>query len=208
MHPRFTTDFQDKKDRTKNSFQFSSRNRNRGLAPCAGYRAVISCYNGQTVSTSTGNQSLVVAGASSTTTTTTDEKAKQASVVTQDFETHGVQDGVALQVTPVANTAGKTVILDVHSRVAQLQQPAGAAEAKLKAADEPASRVERRSMAVHRLSTTLRVPTDRVVLVGGMTNTSPPAATQPNLYLFVETTVQEFRNDPPPAPEPPTPKKY
>jgi hypothetical protein len=50
---------------------------------------------------------------------------------------------------------------------------------------------------VHRFSTTLRVPVDRTMLVGGMTYQSVPKPGEPNLYLFVRTSVQELRDDVP-----------
>ena len=48
---------------------------------------------------------------------------------------------------------------------------------------------------LHRLSTTLRVPVDRLMLIGGMTHATEPEAPEPDLYLFLKVSLQELRDD-------------
>ena len=106
-----------------------------------------------------------------------------------------IQEGAALQVTPISNRSGKFVTIDVHSRVTLLQaiehkRPRGKAdiEAVVVAIDRP-------QVLTQRLSTTLRVPVGKAMLVGGMTFEGQPTAQDPNLYLFVTVAIQELRDD-------------
>jgi hypothetical protein len=168
----------------------------------AGWQAAITCYNGQTVHTLSGGQRAQIIGI----TPSVSEREVAYSPLTGLL-----QEGVALQVTPVTNTTGQTVLLDVRSRVCLLadeqrlmekveKQPA---DTKRPATPNPAAQVaavvERPKVQLHRLATTLRVPVGRPMLIGGMTFEERPEPGQPNLYLFVETHVQELRNDEEPA---------
>jgi hypothetical protein len=47
------------------------------------------------------------------------------------------------------------------------------------------------------ISTTLRIPVERTVLVGGMTFQGQPDADSGNLYLFIAASVNELRDEPP-----------
>jgi hypothetical protein len=109
-----------------------------------------------------------------------------------------IQEGVAFQVTPISNVSGRTVLLDVHSRVlmpearqVELKEKLERANAEL-SPKEIAEVIDERRFKVSRLSTTLRVPVNRPMLVGGM---SMPGTGNENLYLFVKVSVQELRND-------------
>jgi hypothetical protein len=62
-----------------------------------------------------------------------------------------------------------------------------------------AAMIEGRPLRVHRLSTTLRAPMDRPMLVGGMSYGEEPKPGEPGLYLFVDVAVQELRSDAKPA---------
>ena len=59
------------------------------------------------------------------------------------------------------------------------------------------SAIDRPTLIQHRLSTTLRLPVGRRMLIGGMTYESVPEPDDLNLYLFVKTSVQELRDDQP-----------
>jgi hypothetical protein len=160
---------------------------------------VITCYNGQTVHTVAGGQTLMI--------------TSMIPVVGGDLDTTSrvgyrpvvnlIQEGAALQVTPVANTSGKYVVLDIHSRVNLFPRSAPQTdEAAAPQKDWPpgqisqiAAAVDRPRLVNHRLSTTLRVPVDRTMLVGGMTFESPAAGGPADLYLFVKASVQELRDD-------------
>ena len=113
-----------------------------------------------------------------------------------------LQEGAAIQVTPMVTSAGKLVVLDVHSRVVLLRGgPSGPplaveiATAGKSSARDVAATIDRLNIANQHLETTLRVPIDRRMLVGGMTFESQPKSGDPSLYLFVKATVQELRDD-------------
>jgi hypothetical protein len=115
-----------------------------------------------------------------------------------------IQQGAALQITPIVTVGGKLVVLDVHSRVLQLQAKSAGPRPAVETAPPVGSIVrdvvaalDRPVLVNHHLETTLRVPVDRRMLVGGMTFTSRPEVGEPNLYLFVKVSVQELRDDQP-----------
>ena len=167
----------------------------------AGYQATVTCYNGQTVHTVSGDQSLAVRDVRVI--ATKNENDENAGRIGYKPVVSLIQEGVAFQVTPVSNVSGKTVLLDVHSRVllpgpmkAELQKElerVGEALAPKTVADA----IDERLFKVSQLSTTLRVPVNRPMLVGGMTLPSNNDAKGQvnNLYLFVKVSVQELRND-------------
>jgi hypothetical protein len=166
------------------------------------YNAALTCYNGQTVRTESGGQSLAVTDMTPVVQQVPDAKAPQP--VLFDPSVTIVQEGAALQITPVATKSAKYVVLDVHSRVARLKKPA-VKQAQISTKELPTrvtpaeivDAIDRPTLTTHRLSTTLRVPTDQTVLVGGMTFESQPEAGDPNLYLFVKTSVQDLREEAP-----------
>jgi len=172
-----------------------------------GWRAKITCYNGQTVHTVSGTQRLAVVQVQPVLSKGDDGKPEGR--IAYRPEVNLIQEGAALQVTPITDVSGETVLLDIHSRVclpqetrpAENQQPApaqqGAVE-KMLASGGPAEIVEvidKSQLSVQRFSTTLRVPVGEPMLVGGMTFSSLPKRGEPNLYLFVTTSVQELRTD-------------
>jgi hypothetical protein len=106
-----------------------------------------------------------------------------------------IQEGAVLQITPTASTSGRYVVLDVHSRVSQVREreiERGAEPNPIAALPIPA--IDRPLLMNQRLSTTLRIPVGQPALVGGMTFESEPGPGEPNLYLFVEATVQELKD--------------
>jgi len=208
----------------------------------AGYRAVVTCYNGQTVHAVAGTQKRVVsgmipvvgydapagperlagylpsAGRSPLSVIPAVQTARGGLI--QAGPADGamgdgraeprvgyqpivgiLQEGAALQFMPMATTGGKFVVLDVHSRVVLL--PDQAAEKKEPGVAPPvsfpaqgvAAVIERPQFAVQHLETTLRVPVDRRMLVGGMTFQVPGKPSDQSLYLFVKVAVQELRDD-------------
>ncbi|MCH7687833.1 MAG: hypothetical protein IH899_14310 [Planctomycetes bacterium] len=86
--------------------------------------------------------------------------------------------------------------LDIHSRVALLDEPVRVKEITAKGAPlDAAASVDRPVLRVQRISTTTRVPVNRVMLVGGMTFDDSLDADAANLYLYVKVSVQELRDD-------------
>jgi hypothetical protein len=129
-------------------------------------------------------------------------------------EVNLIQEGAALQVTPISGISGETILLDIHSRVC-LPEELPAAQPKevvkqVRAEGDPAQIVDvidKSRLQVHRFSTTLRVPVGQPMLVGGMTFSSLPKPGEANLYLFVKTAVQELRAEElKPTPNPPEQK--
>ncbi|MES1213188.1 MAG: hypothetical protein ABUL64_01245 [Singulisphaera sp.] len=166
------------------------------------YNAALTCYNGQTVHTESGGQSLVVTDM--TPFVQGGENGKGPQTVLYRPTVTMVQEGAALQITPLATKSARHVVLDVHSRVAHLQKgerarrPNDAGSQNQVTPEEIVDALDRPRLTTHRLSTTLRIPVDRTVLIGGMTFRSEPAAGEPNLYLFARANIQELRDDPQP----------
>ncbi len=169
----------------------------------AGYRAAVTCYNGQTVHAVSGKQRQFIVGmipvVGGGTEATGTSVGYQPVVAT-------LQEGAALQVTPMVTTAGKFVVLDVHSRVMLLDEavkPKTDANQYIQPMVYPtqaiAGAINRPRVSAGNLETTLRVPVDRRMLVGGMTFQARPKRGEPGLYLFVKLGVQELRDD---LPEP------
>jgi len=88
------------------------------------------------------------------------------------------------------------VVVDVQSRVVHRRDDTqGGGRAADEAGQPTVAAIDRPLLMTHRFSTTLRVPVDRTMLIGGMTYVSEPEAGQANLYLFLKVSVQELRDD-------------
>jgi hypothetical protein len=170
-----------------------------------GYRAHITCFDGQTVFVSAGDRRLSLAGLKPTV-------ASQAVAYTPEVRV--LHEGAVLQVTPTATSEAKAVILDVHSRVTQLRDDAGPEDRKLDPKDNELARLvaelHGKRIEEHHLASTLLVPLQTIVLVGGMSGASQDGERQ--LYLFVELGIQEARTPNPALPatnreEPAEPKQ-
>ncbi|HUY91802.1 MAG TPA: hypothetical protein VMV10_23875 [Pirellulales bacterium] len=94
-------------------------------------------------------------------------------------------------------------MLDVHSRVTRVRPPdkrppeeQDLAAARIVASpEEIVAAIDRPVVATQRLSTTMRVPVDRVTLVGGMTFDIEHGVGDGALYLFVKTAVREVHEE-------------
>lgn len=173
-----------------------------GNKPASGaYRAVITCYNGQTVNSTSGAEQGVVNEIEPVLTQGGDDKP-QGRIGYRPTVTP-IQEGTALQITPLVNTSGKFVVLDVHSRVA-VREPSAKEKRRAAQDDDPSplaviGALDRPRLLTQRLATTLRIPVDRVMLIGGMPLSAKPQPGDPTLYLFVRATIQELRDDAKPA---------
>jgi hypothetical protein len=193
-----------------------------------GYRAIVTCYNGQTVHVASNDHSLAV---------TRVEPVVSQGVAAYHPKVSVVLEGAALQVTPTASASGKYAVLDLHSRVTRLRDrglahgAVGAVAVVASARNEAAERraqdtsgsdgkrtaeepakvpaasgpqlvalppvaIDRPQLAEHRLATTLRIPVDQPTLVGGMTHSLVAGPDRRQLYLFVQTSVQELKDEP------------
>ena len=169
----------------------------KGESHPSNYFATLTGYNGQTVHTLAGSQRNVVTGLIPVLGGGTDPKVGYSPT------TSVVQEGAALQVTPLTSTNAKYVVLDIHSRVSRLigsdaRHPEATAkkETPKVAGDDVVAALDQPILAVHRLSTTLRVPTGQVLLVGGLSSEFGVPTDGLQLYLFVQAFVQELRDDP------------
>ena len=158
----------------------------------AGWHAIITCYNGQTVHTLAGGQHRFL---------TNIMPVMGQEVSGYQPQMNLLQTGAALQLTPVTNTTGQTVLLDVRSRVCLLAESPKAMEKMEKMIDgnnevaQLKAAVDRPQVDIQKLATTVRVPVDTPMLIGGMTFAARPQTGGKNLYLFVQAHVQELRND-------------
>jgi len=167
----------------------------------AGYQAIVTCYNGQTVHTVSGEQRRFIVGMTPVVGGGAADSSNGG--VGYEPEVATLQEGAALQVTPMTTTGGKIVVLDIHSRVVRLcnKGEVSNSERSGPGGGDPsvAGVVDRPVIANDHLETTLRVPVDRRVLVGGMTSQAQSKNGKPGLYLFVKLGVQELRDDLPDA---------
>ncbi|HEX4149967.1 MAG TPA: hypothetical protein VHY20_13305, partial [Pirellulales bacterium] len=163
-----------------------------------GYRAVITCYNGQTVNVVAGGQTLVVTSVHAT--SSKDTTGRNTGETTFFPTAYAVQEGAGLQITPLVSASGKYVVLDVHSRVAKLHPPAKRKEAaKGNLPQELSAAIDHAVVVSQQLATTLRVPVGQNVLIGGMTFEIDETAGSADLYLFINATMQELQDENPPA---------
>ena len=91
------------------------------------------------------------------------------------------------------------VILDLHAKVNEFI-PADETEKRdsvfVQVGDQRAEvEMDSTNFSTCRLSTTLRCPKEQIVLAGGMTYQSGNAKDQPNMYLFVKTSVHTIAED-------------
>ncbi len=164
-----------------------------------GYHAVITCLNGQTVSTVAGRQrrfiiSLIpVVGDDGT-------PASSRSVGYQPQSTT-VQEGAALQVRPIL-CGDDQVLLDIHGRVVEVETPEpgedpSACQASKKADGDGtdvhaiAAALDRPVVNVSRIDTTFRAPLGSRALIGGVTGSTSPEPDEPSLYLFAKVSVKQ-----------------
>ncbi|MBN2580829.1 MAG: hypothetical protein JXB10_17720 [Pirellulales bacterium] len=163
-----------------------------------GYQSVITGFNGQTVSTVSGGlqrfivDMIPVVGQQIV---QTPPPPTPSQAVGYQPVTATIQEGAALQVTPMVSIGGKYVTLDVHSRVLQVQEDKAARSETTSVVQDLAAAVDRPRITNYHLATTLRIPSGRRMLVGGMTFEGVSATDQPNLYLFVKVQVQELRDE-------------
>lgn len=165
------------------------------------YQATLTCYNGQTVNAQSGSQGLTVTNME--TVMPQVESGNASGKIGFNPDMTVIQEGLAYQMTPITNVSGKTVLLDIHSRLTlpgSHDDTPAAGKSKIETIfpDDIVRPIDRRRVNIHRLSTTARVPVDRPYLIGGLSLPTPETEGL-QLYLFVKVSVQELRNDQEPA---------
>ena len=175
------------------------------------YAASINGHNGQTLNAVSGRQKLLVVDAQPLHSTSgfrehpededemTWERVEKSVVGLQPIR-RPLQLGAALQVSPLATRGGNFVILDLHTRVNELIAGVGEEVApKIVARSTDGESMElsldTAEYVSYRLSTTIRCPKNEVILAGGMTYDSTIDEEQPNLYLFIRSSIHEIEPD-------------
>lgn len=173
-----------------------------------GYQAIVACLNGQTVVVAAGRQSRFIVTMIPVVGEVMPTPAPPAPVTTP-YQSSGIsgyqpttttiQEGPAVEVRPIL--CGKNqVLLDVHSRVFEVQTREGggeaqanppAANAQASVVRELAAAVDRPQVSTHRVDTTLRAPLGRRVLAGGITYGSEPEPGNRSLYVFLKAVLCE-----------------
>jgi hypothetical protein len=166
------------------------------------YSATLNGHNGQTLHSVSGQERTVVVDGIPVESTIHDRELE--TVVTEVVgllpERRQFHEGAVLQVTPLATRGGNFLVLDLHTRVAELLDAADdVIRPAISIRDRQGNRTEmmldRAEYASCRLSTTIRCPKDRVVLAGGMTYDKALSADRPGLYLFVRTAIHTIQED-------------
>ena len=100
------------------------------------------------------------------------------------------QAGATLQITPQVARDAATAVIDVHSLVTEWDEPAKISPTTFSSdATSPWSLIDRQNVTAQQLRTTLRIPLNKPILIGGMTM-SPSLRNKDSsqLYLIIELT--------------------
>lgn len=139
------------------------------------YSADISCFNGQTVHVASGRARNL---------TTAANAVVASNVVGYEPTSEIVQCGAALQVTPVLS--GDMVTVDLMSEVSNWNEPLDPK------AVPAASGVDRFEATIQHFHTTVQVPANVPVLIGGMTfNPTDGGSSNQQLYLVIEADARK-----------------
>ena len=145
------------------------------------YAGQISCFNGQTVHIISGRLETVVQGAIPVVGGT--DVGYQPLLLTPHV-------GVLLQVTPSALPGDDGVMVDIQSSVTRWDQPDKPVKLQRVGGEkrgQPAVQVDRLKVTAQQFATSLRLPLNQPVLVGGMTFPDSEAGEQEGqLYLVIE----------------------
>lgn len=157
--------------------------------------AGVTCYNAQMVSVVSGAESAYVDSVAPTSVGGSDDEEDGSGGVLGYTPHSGVIfEGAALQLTPLVNKPGTVVTIDVHTRLSKKAERAAAPANRGEpgTARDAVSVLDLPKLAVSQLSTTVRVPVDRTMLVGGMDFVGEQGASGKGLYLFVTASMQEL----------------
>jgi hypothetical protein len=161
-------------------------------ALCPHWRVELNCFSGQTVSIASGRTRTAI--------------VDQEPVVAQNAAALGpqvkqVRDGAVLEITPTLETTLDTVVVDVHSQVANWTDAGPAPVAPTQVQVNPkdgahlggdsAANIDRLNLVTQDLRTAARVPVGPPVLVGGMTLEPAMGQSGAQLYLILQVTTAE-----------------
>ena len=141
------------------------------------YAGKITCFNGQTVHIISGRLETVIQGAIPVVGGT--EVGYQPILLTPHV-------GVLLQVTPSALPGDEGVMIDLQSSVTRWDEPEKPVQLQ-RTKGQPVVQVDRLKMTAQQFATSMRMPLNRPVLVGGMTFPDGESdELEGQLYLIVE----------------------
>jgi hypothetical protein len=147
----------------------------------AHYTGELSCFNGQTVHVASVTGRTMIRDLQPVV-------AQQA--VGYNADVTLAQAGATLQITPQVSKDGTSAVIDVHSLVTEWDEPAKPSAATIpNDGVSPWSLIDRQNVTAQQIRTTLRIPLNKAILIGGMTM-SPSLRNQDSsqLYLIIELT--------------------
>jgi hypothetical protein len=124
------------------------------------YAGQITCFNGQTVHIIAGRLESIVGGAIPVVGGT--DVGYQPVVLSPHL-------GVFLQITPSALPDADDVLVDLHNSITRWDKPQEPAKIGTSPSGEATIEIDRINVTAQQFSTSLRVPLDKPVLVGGIT---------------------------------------
>ena len=145
------------------------------------YNAHITCFDRQTVYLASGPAQVYVIDA---------EPVVAERAVGWDPTVTAVLFGAFLQVTPSVSAEGKEATLDIRSAITEKENAPSTATFEATSGEGTAkAEIDKPRFLAHTFRTTLRVPLDKPVLVGGMT--SPDALEGKVIYLILEVSASQ-----------------
>jgi len=153
------------------------------------YAGQITCFNGQTVHILSGRLESVIGGAI---------PVVGGGLVGYQPVMLWPHLGVFLQITPSALPDADDVLVDLHSSITKWEKPQKPAIIGSPRGNEPTIEIDRINVTAQQFATSMRVPLDKPVLVGGITypeDENPaqdgqpaeiPAGGRAGLYLVLE----------------------
>jgi hypothetical protein len=147
------------------------------------YRGLTTCFNGQTTHVASGRARTVVHDL---------EAVTGEGVGLYSPRVALIHAGAILQVTPLLAADGATALVDVQSVVSESGNTNATTEMPRPATtlplDPSRNTIDKLDMIVHQLKTSLRLPTNKPFLIGGMTLEPSTTSDGKQLYLVLEVS--------------------
>jgi hypothetical protein len=180
------------------------------------YSVTLSGQNAQMLNACSGRRRYFVTDSepifeqTSTTKTTThnnreeDTETEGSKLVAYQSVRHSMEEGAAVQATPLCTRGGNFVLLDLRTQVLNILDPGEAVDRSaaapdsdpLKAQPHPvAPELDNPKFISYRMSTTVRCPKEKVVLAGGMTFDGAVPRDDMDLVVFVKSQIHTITPD-------------
>lgn len=161
----------------------------------AGYAAAVSGADGQTVHVISGDQSRAITSVALLSAGSKETKGDSTPVAAFEPKIGSRRTGAVLQCTPVTSANQTFLTLDLHSRVALRVDEEESRPLSTDAYSIASASIDHARYLTQNLSTTIRVPFQQTMLVGGMTFREESDATYPTLYLFVTAAMSDLGDE-------------